>query len=383
MKKRCLPAGVAVLIMVMCLLFTFSLTAWADPVRGTTTVPAGETSFSISLNINEVTPYAGIEFALILSDENAATFASFAPGLSGAAPSPFVMQDGKHYFGFFAGSNDFPTGDTLAGTLNFTGYTGSQTLTVTVVQMKVIRLDANNETVKSEKESPMYVFTVQRGATDGNTTTGSGISSGGYTNLGGNVTISDNNPPLAAGLPFNDVHNDDWFYEDVVYVYTNALMNGTGTSTFSPHTSLTRGMIVTILGRQSGVDESAYPNCTFSDVENKMYYAPYIEWGRQNGIVLGADSNRFEPDRAVTRQELAAILHRYTNFAGYTLPKTRPYVQFSDEQDIAAYAKEPVQALYSAGVINGKQANKFDPKGTATRAEAAAMLHRFLVVTSV
>ena len=156
-------------------------------------------------------------------------------------------------------------------------------------------------------------------------------------------------------------------------------MNGTGAATFSPNASLTRGMIVTILGRQAGVDESEYPSCSFSDVDNKKYYAPYIEWGRQNSVILGVGENSFEPDRPVTRQELAAILHRYADFAGFVLPVKQPYAQFLDDNDIADYAKTPVQALFSAGVIGGRPGNLFDPKGIATRAETATMLHRFLV----
>jgi len=371
------------LVVIACLLSAFSFTAGAAPVTGTTTVPAGQTAFSISLNVNEVTPYAGIQFALTLSDDSAAVFASFTPGVSGAAAGPFVTQDGMHYFSFFTDSNAFPAGTTLAGTLNFSDYTGSQTLTVTVVEMKVFRrvAGADGEQTVDVKESPSYVFTVLR-ATDGpgNETPGSQNPGGQNPGVSNNETVVDTNPPPLAGLlPFDDVHAGDWFYDDVVYVYENSLMNGTGASKFSPDSSLTRGMIVTILGRQSGVDQSSYPSCVFRDVDNKIYYAPYIEWGRQNDIVLGVGNNEFEPDRAVTRQELTAIIHRYADFAGFTLPETRPYVQFLDEKDIAAYAKDPVVALFSAGVINGKQGNLFDPTGTATRAEAAAMLHRFLV----
>ena len=378
MKKRRISASIAMFLVIACLLSAFSLTAQAAPVTGTTTVPAGQTAFSISLNVNEAAPYAGIQFALILSDGSAATFASFTPYVSGAAASPFVTQDGKHYFGFFTDSNAFSAGATLAGTLNFTGYTGNQTMTATVVEMKVYRrvADADGEQTVDVKESPSYVFTVLRATDDrGNETPGSqnpGVSN--------NETVVDANPPPLAGmLPFDDVHEGDWFYDDVVYVYDKSLMNGTGATKFSPNISLTRGMIVTVLGRQYGVDQSGYPSCVFSDVDNEIYYAPYIEWGRQNNIVLGVGNNRFEPDRAVTRQELAAILHRYADFADFSLHETRPYVQFLDEKDIAAYAKAPVQALFSAGVINGKPGNLFDPTGTATRAEAAAMLHRFLV----
>jgi hypothetical protein len=205
-------------------------------------------------------------------------------------------------------------------------------------------------------------------------------------NPGGNSGGSTSDPnlqPVVKGFPFEDVNEDDWFYDNVVYVYENNLMNGTAETVFSPKANLTRGMIVTILGRQNGADESEYPTCSFSDVDDDQYYAPYIEWGRQNDIVLGVGDNKFEPGRPVTRQELAAILQRYTGFAGFTLPETRSYSQFLDENRIADYAKDAVKMLFSAGVINGRTGNIFDPQNTATRAEAAAMIHRYLAAAGV
>jgi hypothetical protein len=207
--------------------------------------------------------------------------------------------------------------------------------------------------------------------------TPSGNGSGSQT-TDDNATVADDDTPLAEGFPFEDVHESDWFCDDIKYVYGNGLMNGIEANIFSPKTSLTRGMIVTILGRATDVEQSEYPSCAFDDVGNEKYYSPYIEWGRQKGIVLGVGDNRFEPDRALTRQELTTILYRYAGLAGLTLPETRAYVEFSDETEINEYAKGPVAALYSAGVIDGKPDNLFDPKGTATRAEAAAMFHRFL-----
>jgi len=185
-------------------------------------------------------------------------------------------------------------------------------------------------------------------------------------------------PPLAGRLPFLDVNEDHWFYDDVVYVYENGLMNGVSDTRFGHETSITRGMIVTILGRRDGVHEDEYPSCAFADVADSAYYAPFIEWARQNDIVRGVSADRFEPNRAVSRQEIAAILYRYAGFAGYELPNSRPYEDFTDEAGIASYAIGPVRALYSAGVINGKPGGRFDPRGVATRAEAAAMIHRFL-----
>jgi len=132
-----------------------------NPVNGAIRVPPGQTEFSINLRVNEPTPYAGIEFTLALSDEDAQAFASFTPSISGASTTPVVSKDGKYYFGYYAGSNAFSAGDTLAGALNFTGYTSDKALTITVAQMSVIRVDENNKSVTTEKESP-YAFKVTR-----------------------------------------------------------------------------------------------------------------------------------------------------------------------------------------------------------------------------
>ena len=161
-KKKYRYIGVSVFLIVVGLVCVLIFYKGETPLTDTIMIPAGQTAFSIGLDINEAEPYAGIEFALTLSDENALAFATFAPGSSGAIASPFVKKDGLYYFGLYTGSNAFPAGDSLAGTLNFTDYISDQTLTVTVVQMKVIRLDADNKSVTTEKDSPSYVFTVQR-----------------------------------------------------------------------------------------------------------------------------------------------------------------------------------------------------------------------------
>jgi hypothetical protein len=108
-------------------------------------------------------------------------------------------------------------------------------------------------------------------------------------------------------------------------------------------------------------------------------YAAYVEWARAAGIVSGVGDNLFDPDAPVSRQDLAVILHNYISFADKELPAKREYAGFADDADIAAYAGDAVRALYGAGVINGRPGNLFDPKGTATRAEVAAMLHRLVL----
>jgi hypothetical protein len=177
---------------------------------------------------------------------------------------------------------------------------------------------------------------------------------------------------------FTDVRSSDWFYNDVRYVQENQLFAGTSADTFSPNIPMTRGMIVTVLGRLYGADAGAYAPSGFEDVEAGQYYAPYIEWAKRSGIVSGVGDNRFAPDATITRQDLAVIVTNYAKFAGKQFPVTLQYQTFADESGIAGYAKNAVQTLYGGVIISGKGNNLFDPQGPATRAEVASMLHRFI-----
>ena len=177
--------------------------------------------------------------------------------------------------------------------------------------------------------------------------------------------------------PFIDVNKNQWFYEDVAYVVENGLFNGTSNNTFSPNMSMTRGMLVTVLGRLAGIDTEAYSGASFEDVDIEEYYAPYIKWAAEMGIVNGTGNDIFAPNTNITRQDLAVILYRYAEKMGITLQQTLQNVDFTDSDNIAGYAAEAVEAMVRAGVINGRDNGSFDPTATATRAEVAAMLHRF------
>jgi hypothetical protein len=227
---------------------------------------------------------------------------------------------------------------------------------------------------------------------------GSNPSGGGSVNSGGSsgttipddqtpaanseVKITDPKVPLADAPwlnPFTDVKVGDWFYADVEYAVTNGLFHGTSATTFSPNIAMTRGMIVTVLYRLAGSpDVSALAN-PFSDVAEGQYYTDAVKWAAEKGIVSGIGDNLFAPEKSVTRQDLAVIILRYADFAGLKLPATQPYTPFNDEADIAGYAKEAVEALFKADIVSGKPGNLYDPQGTATRAEVAAILHRFIL----
>ena len=186
----------------------------------------------------------------------------------------------------------------------------------------------------------------------------------------------DENPSTGAN-PFTDVSEKDWFYGDVMFVYENGLMLGTSKTLFSPHRTATRGMMATILWRMEGSPVPKGKN-SFTDVEAGKWYADAITWTAENGIFAGYGKDKFGPDDPITREQLAAIFYRYTDYKGYDLTVKGNLDKFKDADKITDYAKTAMQWAVGSGLVKGKSGNLLDPQGTATRAEIAAMLHRFI-----
>ena len=176
---------------------------------------------------------------------------------------------------------------------------------------------------------------------------------------------------------FTDTDNH-WAKADIEFVAARGLLSGTDSNQFSPDTSITRGMFVTALGRLAGVDTNSYKAGKFADVKADAYYAAYVNWAAEKGIVNGTTATTFAPNKSVTRQEMAVIIADYAKALGYTVPKTREAMTFADNANIASWAKDAAKAMQMAGIINTRDGNRFDPQGTATRAEVAAVLHRYV-----
>ena len=182
---------------------------------------------------------------------------------------------------------------------------------------------------------------------------------------------------------FTDVQTGAWYYEDVEFVAQKGLLNGTGPSQFSPDMTLSRGMIVTVLGRLADVDPAMYAGASFADVSESQYYAPYVKWWTDEiGIPEGISDQQFFPEEAITRQEFTVMLNKFSEYMGHTLPRKNARANFADEGKIDSYALEHVYTMQQAGVINGKDGNMLDPMASITRAEFSAMLHRFIVLTT-
>ena len=186
----------------------------------------------------------------------------------------------------------------------------------------------------------------------------------------------DENPNTGAN-PFTDVSEKDWFYGDVMFVYENGLMLGTSKTLFSPHGTATRGMMATILWRMEGSPAPKGKN-SFTDVEAGKWYADAITWTAENGIFAGYGKDKFGPDDPITREQLAAIFYRYADYKGYDLTVKGNLDKFKDADKITDYAKTAMQWAVGSSLVKGKSGNLLDPQGTATRAEIAAMLHRFI-----
>ncbi len=177
-------------------------------------------------------------------------------------------------------------------------------------------------------------------------------------------------------LSFQDVRPGDWCYDAVRYVFEAGLMNGTSASAFTPNASTTRGQIVAILYRLEG--SPAMGENRFSDVRPGAYYASAVSWASANGIVNGYLDGTFRPDNQITREQMAAFLYRYASYKGRDVSGRAELGVFADAGQTASYAVEPLRWAVSAGLVNGVSAGTLAPGGTATRAQVAVILSRFV-----
>ena len=185
-----------------------------------------------------------------------------------------------------------------------------------------------------------------------------------------------------AEFPFTDVENGAWYYDATAFAFANEIMSGTTDTTFAPNTSMTRGMFVTVLGRLADVKTDDYKTSKFADVKSSEYYAPYVAWANEKGIVNGITDTEFAPNSAITREQMAVILSNYIEKYEIVMPTdkmARP--AFADADKISDWAVLAVNQMQNAEILSGKEGNNFDPQGTATRAEVATMLQRFMQKT--
>ncbi|MDR0813329.1 MAG: S-layer homology domain-containing protein [Oscillospiraceae bacterium] len=186
--------------------------------------------------------------------------------------------------------------------------------------------------------------------------------------------------------PLLDVTEDKWYFGDVRFVIENGFFSGTSETTFSPDGIMSRGMVATVLWRISG-KRAISGLSSFTDVASDAYYAVPIAWAQQNNIVRGVSDDRFDPDGNITREQFAAIIYKYaTEYLGIEYGGSLPQLNFTDNAKISGYAQTAVRWCVAnriiSGVANGDGTVSFQPQENATRAQVAAMLHRFTQITA-
>lgn len=186
--------------------------------------------------------------------------------------------------------------------------------------------------------------------------------------------------PDAVKNPFADVNAGDWFYRDVLFSYEKGLMSGMDAAAFAPYANTTRAQIAVIFYRMEGSPAVEGEN-SFTDVvrgSGTAWFYDAVTWAQQNGIMGGYDNSSFAPNDPITREQLAAIFYRYAQYKGYDTTQGGMAIrEFGDYESISDYAMSAMVWAVNTGLVKG-DSNLLYPNGTATRAEIAAMLHRFV-----
>lgn len=180
---------------------------------------------------------------------------------------------------------------------------------------------------------------------------------------------------IAASAAFEDVPADSWYADAVDFMTQSGYMNGISDSEFNPDGGMTRGMFVTVLGRMDGVYTANYTKAIFPDVTMEQWYAPYVSWALEAGIVTGYSDLRFRPNEQINREQLAAMIKRYVDYRGIALPENpNAYDSFLDESSIPDWAKDGAALMRTTGVITGDEYGSFMPSEPATRAQIAVII---------
>lgn len=187
------------------------------------------------------------------------------------------------------------------------------------------------------------------------------------------------NEPDAVKNPFADVNAGDWFYQDVLFSYEKGLMSGMDAAAFAPYANTTRAQIAVIFYRMEGSPAVEGEN-SFTDVvrgSGTVWFYDAVTWAQQNGIMGGYSNSSFAPNDPITREQLAAIFYRYAQYKGYDTTQGGMAIrEFDDYESISDYAMGAMAWAVNTGLVKG-DSNLLYPKGTATRAEIAALFHRF------
>lgn len=326
------------------------------------TLDAEQTTFMVEVSIAQDEYFAGAEFGVDLPEGVTVTGITFLDtAIQNASKSPQLVKDGRYFFGFYDTKNSF-SGSYDVARLTFT-YSGSDDATIALGHSKIVTILDDGSTTGDTSSEP---FTIQvTRETSGGGSTGGGSTGGGSTgggSTGGGTDIDEPDTPLGE-LPFVDVEADSWYTEAVAYVSGEGLMVGTSDTTFSPDMETTRGMIMTVLARMSGVDTQG----------SNPWYQLGMEWAVEQGVSDGT-----VPEAVITREQLVTMFYRYAGLQGMDLTCDGAAAQaFSDWENVADWAAEAMAWAVDTDLVEGVGGNTLAPQGTATRAQVATILMRF------
>ena len=177
--------------------------------------------------------------------------------------------------------------------------------------------------------------------------------------------------------PYGDVEETDWYYEAVEFMSSNGLMGGVSQDEFEPQANLTRGMLVTILHRLEGEPEAGAGG-QFGDVASGLWYSDAVAWASANGLVGGYGNGNFGPKDNITREQMAQILYNYAKYKGFDITADENLDGYADGGNTSSWAETAMRWAVKNGLLQGRGDGRLDPTGTATRAEVAEILMRFI-----
>ena len=180
-------------------------------------------------------------------------------------------------------------------------------------------------------------------------------------------------------LKFSDLDITKWYHHDTDYVIEKGIFKGTTETTFAPDDNITRAMMITVLYRAEG-EPDITGEATFEDIDENAYYTKAVVWGQHSGIIKGYSETEYAPEQYITREQIAAIMHRYAEYKGYdvSVGENTNILSYDDFENISEYAIPSMQWAVGGGMIKGRTESTLSPEAFATRVEIAAMLHRFI-----
>ncbi|MFC5404680.1 S-layer homology domain-containing protein [Cohnella soli] len=373
------------------------LTGDAAGVTATIAYNSGNGKYDVALSKGSATDSKSLmmsvkesadpDIAIVAAAKSAAEVASYSSMTQAAATSESVIVAALKVTAEAAVKNSNVavtinkvsyTAPVAGTTANRSGTDGSYVFTVTVVkgaQSQTTGQIRINITATADTSGG-----IPGGSTPGGNTPG-GTTPGGTTEPGGNTPGGGSEPgggTSSNGISYADVNKSDWFFDAVAYVQHKGLMSGTSETTFKPNQTANRAMIATVLYRMAGSPQVTGES-TFNDVPSGTWYTDAIKWVAQSSIASGYSNKRYGIDDAVTREQLVTLLYRYAQHTNLDITVTGDLSDFADKDKISDWATVSMKWAIGKGIISGKGNGLLDPSGTATRAEIAAILMRFLL----